>query len=131
MTTRLRAELPVPIPDRMARLPLDARGYPVPWFVEWINGAPEFRVMDTRQWKVAVQQRRCWVCGYALGKYLSFVVGPMCGINRTTSEPPSHLDCADWSARACPFLTRPHMVRRDSAMPEDARPGAGVMLERN
>jgi hypothetical protein len=35
----------------------------------------------------------------------SFVVGPMCGINRNSAEPPSHKECAQWSARNCPFLS--------------------------
>jgi hypothetical protein len=69
--------------------------------------------MDGAKWALAVRERRCWVCGDPLGAYMTFVVGPMCGINRTSAEPPSHLDCAIWSARNCPFLTRPHMVRRE------------------
>lgn len=113
MTAHLRPELPRPIPDRILRLPVDGRGYPVPWFVQWIDGAPEFRAMDLSKWVNAVKSRLCWVCGDQLGRYLSFVLGPMCGVNRTSSEPPCHLDCADWSARACPFLSRPHMVRRE------------------
>lgn len=27
-----------PIPDAIAKLPRDERGYPVPWFVPWIDG---------------------------------------------------------------------------------------------
>ena len=102
-----------PMPERIANLPVD-RGYPVPWFVARMpDGTPEFRAMDREKWRQAVNHRRCWVCGDPLGKWLSFVVGPMCGVNRTTSEPPCHLDCAVWSARFCPFLSRPHMVRRE------------------
>lgn len=100
------------LPSRLQALPLDERGYPVPWFVAWHEGKPEFRAMDAAKWVKAVRERRCWVCGDLLGKYLAFVIGPMCGINRTTSEPACHLECAEWSARNCPFLTRPRMVRR-------------------
>jgi hypothetical protein len=39
---RLRPEL-TELPLRMRGLPLDERGYPVPWFVAWIDGKPEFR----------------------------------------------------------------------------------------
>lgn len=108
-----RPELERPIPPRIARLPIDARGYPVPWFVAWIEGAPEFRAMDVDKWTRAVRERRCWMCGDTLGRYLSFVIGPMCGVNRTTSEPPCHLECAEWSARNCPFLSRPQARRRE------------------
>lgn len=125
----LRPDLP-PLPRRIRQLPV-VRGYPVPWFVAWIDGVPDFRISDREKFRRAIRARRCWVCGERLGVHLVFVLGPMCGINRTTTEPPCHLDCADWSARACPFLARPHARRREV---EDAltvhHPG-GVPLLRN
>lgn len=108
----MRAELQ-DLPKRMTELPVDKRGYPVPWFVAWVNGEPEFRAMDQEKWIRAVKQRLCWVCGQSMGVYKTFVLGPMCGINRTSSEPPSHLECAEWSARNCPFLSNPTQVRRE------------------
>ena len=60
-----------------------------------------------------MREKRCWVCGDPLGVHLTFPIGPMCALNRTISEPPSHHECASWSARNCPFLSRPHMVRRE------------------
>lgn len=112
MAVELRPELTKP-PERIAALPLDRRGYPVPWFVEWIEGEPEFRAADPLKFKDAVELRKCWVCGDKLGAYLAFVSGPMCVVNRTSSEPPCHLECAIWSAINCPFLSRPRMVRRE------------------
>ena len=119
----------------MRGLPLDERGYPVPWFVAVLDGTPEFRAMDRNKWNLAVGERRCWVCGHPLGRWLVFVLGPICAINRTTAEPPCHQECAHWSARNCPFLSRPHARRRDSDMPEDVAPlgepvkeSAGVTL---
>lgn len=127
----MRPELET-LPIRMRSLPLDARGYPVPWFVAWVDGAPEFRAMDPSKWLLAVRDRRCWVCGGALGVYLTFVIGPMCGVNRTTSEPACHLDCAQWSARNCPFLSRPHAVRREDSATEPLKvERAGVPIDRN
>ena len=108
----VRPELGV-LPHRLRHLPLDSRGYPVPWFVEWIDGEPEFRAMSAEKFRLAIKNLRCWVCGGLLGSYKTFVAGPMCVINRTSAEPPSHHDCAEWSARNCPFLTRPHMERRE------------------
>lgn len=125
----LRPEL-TPLPPRIARLPLSQRGYPVPWFVPWIDGEPEFVAMDDRKRVEAVRFKKCWVCGEKLGRHLAFVIGPMCGINRTTSEPPSHLDCARWSACNCPFLTQRQEERREHGLPEHAGcPGVG--LKRN
>lgn len=69
--------------------------------------------MEPHKFIRAVREKLCWVCGQRLGVNLCFVAGPMCGINRTSSEPPSHVECAQWSARNCPFLSNPQMVRRE------------------
>jgi|SRR5438128_4774021 len=120
-----------PLPARMRNLPIDDRGYPVPWFVAWIDGHSDFRVMDGEKWRAAVKLRRCWVCGQALGRWLAFPIGPMCAINRVTSEPPSHRECAEWSIRNCPFLSQPHMVRRDETDLIDRQEPGGIMIRRN
>lgn len=105
-------------PERMASLPLDHRGYPVPRFVEMVNGSPDFRVMSMEHFKRCVRDGACWVCGQPLGSYKTFVVGPMCVVNRTSGEPPSHHDCAVYSATACPFLTLPRAKRNESGLDE-------------
>ena len=79
------------LPLRLRKLPLDPRGYPVPWFVAWVNGEPEFRAADGRKFAQAVQHKLCWVCGEPLGKWLAFPIGPMCAITRTTAEPPTNV----------------------------------------
>jgi hypothetical protein len=126
---RLRPDLP-PLPARIRRLPVD-RGYPVPWFVAWVDGKPEFRAADGRKADLAIRERRCWVCGEPLGKESVFLIGPMCTVNRISAEPPSHDECAAFSARACPFLSRPHMDRRENGLPEDYGNPGGVMIRRN
>jgi hypothetical protein len=115
----------------MKKLPIDARGYPVPWFVCWIDGKPDFRVADSSKMVKARQLGCCWVCGEKLGKWKTFVIGPMCAVNRTTSEPPCHDECAVFSATACPFLTLPRAQRRDANLPHDIKGPAGMMIERN
>ncbi len=84
--------------------------------------------MDPQKLVLAVQRKLCWVCGEPLGAYKTFVIGPMCIVNRTSVEPPSHLSCGEFSVKACPFLTRPGAERREM---EGAKDGAGVMLRRN
>lgn len=111
----MRSELE-PLPPRLLRLPIDKRGYPVPWFVAWKDGEPEFRAMDGTKFVRAIRERLCWCCGRQLGLWKVFVAGPMCGINRTSSEPPSHLECAQWSARNCPFLTQRQYKRREDEL---------------
>jgi hypothetical protein len=116
----------------MAGLPVDDRGYVVPWFVDWLDGKPEFRAMDRKKFFRAIRERLCWVCGARLGVHVTFVGGPMCGINRTSSEPPCHRECAAWSAANCPFLNNPRMVRREDQLTAAiAGNAAGFGLKRN
>lgn len=139
MTEMLRPELELPLPRDMAKLPI-VRGYPVPWFVDWYsNGTPEFRAMDPTKWARAVNPKdpRCWVCGGAMRSRLgylgtfAFTIGPMCAINRISSEPPGHVECAEWSARNCPFLSRPHAKRRDGSDVGSFDTVAGHAITRN
>lgn len=120
----------IEVPSRMARRPVDRRGFPVPWFVAKIDGEWDFRAIEAGKITLAVGKRLCWLCGEPLGKYLAFVIGPMCAINRVTSEPPSHLDCAVFAAQACPFLAHPNMRRNEKHVP-DHKPMPGHPLEHN
>lgn len=119
------------VPKRIAALPRDGVGRPVPWFVATVNGKPDFRVMDPDKFQRAIIEGRCWVCGQKFtGRTRAFVIGPMCAVNRVSAEPPSHRECGEFSARACPFLNNPHKQRREANMPE-AGHSAGVMIARN
>lgn len=119
-------------PARILALPGDRAGHPVPWFVAWIDGEPDFRVIRPNGIYEAIKYDRCWVCGDRLGtKWNAFTIGPMCALNRTTAEPPSHRECAIFSATHCPFLTTPAMGRRESRMPDGALNPAGTMIRRN
>jgi hypothetical protein len=125
------AILGIPIPKRMQKLPVSPKGYPTPWFVAWLDGVPDFRVIGPDKIVQAVNYKRCWLCGEPLGVHKTFVIGPMCTVNRISAEPPCHLDCADYAARACPFLTQPKMRRNEAGLPEGAQSPAGVMIKRN
>ena len=124
-----------PMPERIKRLKVDPKfRVPVPWFVPWIEGVPEFRGMDGPKFVRALREKLCWVCGDKLGVNVCFVAGPMCGINRTSSEPPSHLECGRWSAMNCPFLSNPAMVRREDEQVNNANlaeRSAGMAIARN
>ena len=127
------------MPPGIAKLPTqEGTGYPVPWFVEWIDGKPDFRVMNTERYVEAVREKRCWICGGLIVSLVSgpapqatFVIGPMCAINRTSAEPPSHMACAEWSAHVCPFLVTPGRSRRYAGLPDERQPSGGIMIERN
>ena len=135
-------KLPSP-PIRIARLPKDERGYPVPWFVAWFkdgrevmreytpNAKPDFRVLASGKREYAVKKRLCWVCGEPLGVHQVFAIGPMCAVNRTTMEPPSHRACVEYSAQACPFLTVPARRRNEAGLEDIPHAVAGEMIARN
>lgn len=118
-------------PERIRRLPISRTGYYVPWFVAWIDNEPDFRVIGPGKIEQAVKRKLCWVCGQTLGQFNAFPIGPMCAVNRTISEPPSHLDCAEYSARACPFLSNPSMRRNTKDLPEEGKEPAGFAIKRN
>ncbi|THD62965.1 hypothetical protein [Phenylobacterium sp.] len=102
MTTRFSD-----LPKRVQRLPTDRRGFPVPWFVAWRDGEPQFPVVDAAKLGVAWAGELCWVCGDKLGALRGWVVGPMSALEGATPEPPSHYDCARFSVRCCPHLSTP------------------------
>src|SRR5262245_40664645 len=117
---------------RIAKLPRDHRGFPIPWFVATLpDGTRDFRVADGHKANLAVKNSLCWVCGERLGRYLVFPIGPMCVVNRTTAEPPCHQGCAEFSAMACPFLTRPRMRRNEKDLPASAVNPPGDFIKRN
>jgi hypothetical protein len=139
ISRKLHAGLP-PLPPRIKRLPISPAGFPVPWFVQWYkdgkavrdaDGEPDFRVANQDKLHAAVKFGKCWVCGQPTGKFKAFVIGPMCAINRTISEPPSHRECAIFSATACPFLSKPRMRRNEVGLPEKREPAAGFGIDRN
>ena len=118
-------------PASIRKLPIDeTRGFYVPWFVAFVDGKPEFRVADGAKFRRALKERLCWVCGRSLDNRSCFPVGSMCVVNMVTAEPPCHPACAVYSVRACPFLSRPNMVRREGGMPEEAEE-TGLMIKRN
>jgi hypothetical protein len=118
-------------PARIRALPTDARGFPVPWFVAWVDGKPDHRIVDSSKFAPAINSKLCWTCGRPLGQTFAFVIGPMCAINRVISEPPSHRECCEYSLRACPWLSRPNAHRRVAGLPDDVSEPAGEGLKRN
>lgn len=124
------------MPVNIAALPTqEGTGYPIPWFVETMpDGSRDFRVMSGKNFRAAVMKSRCWICGRRIvsvpKRLATFVVGPMCAVNHTSAEPPSHRVCAEWAAAVCPFLTTPGRERRLAGLPEECNV-AGIMIERN
>lgn len=115
----------------MRRLALSPDGYPVPFFVAWVDGKPDFRIVDSAKMHDCIRFGLCWLCGQSIGTWKTYVIGPMCAVNRVSSEPPSHTACAEFAVRACPFLTRPQVHRREGHKPEGLVEPAGIGVTRN
>lgn len=124
----------VQMPPRIKALQRDKRGYPIPRFVDRSadkpDGEPDFRVMNPGFMMSCITKALCWICGGRLGRYGTFSVGPMCCITRTSSEPPSHRDCAQYAVQVCPFLAVPEMRRIETGLPEGVTM-AGTGIARN
>lgn len=116
----MRPGLP-PLPQQMQHLPMDSRGYPVPWFVTWYDGRPDFRVIDTAKIYPAIYSHLCWICGTRIAD--SFVFVKPSGSGPIAREPACHMECAQWAVRACPFLLSTVAYR---SSPDDAVPMPGV-----
>jgi hypothetical protein len=123
-----REDLPE-IPDRIRKLPV-LRGYPVPWFVQEFEHGYDFRVVGGEKMLAAIHQKLCWICGEPLGSIWVFTIGPMCIINRITSEPPSHRECAVFAVKACPFLNQREIKRNEKDLPENTQGAAGIHIDR-
>lgn len=130
----------IPIPVKLRGRPFDKRGFLVPYFVAWFeegrvsferHGEPDHRVVDPLKMYRCVRLHRCWLCGQPLGSWRAFVLGPMCVVTRTTSEPASHYECALYAVRACPFLSRPAMRRNPTPFHTETTDAPGLHVDRN
>lgn len=72
--------------------------------------------MDAVRFQRAIREHRCRVCDDRLRKY-AFVGGPLSAAQRLYADPPAHVECAEYSARVCPFLAIPTAKRREANKP--------------
>ncbi|MFG2681284.1 hypothetical protein [Streptomyces sp. NPDC048392] len=104
-------ELP-PVPGRIAGLPRDPRGYPVPAENLWQQGKPQLAVQDFRRCGALYAHGACAVCGLPLtpGETLyrlfshdeaeQTVKQDAC----KRADGPGHRDCMIFSGATCPFF---------------------------
>ncbi len=121
----------VKVPPRLVSRPRDRHGRVVPFFVAYVNGEWDFRVVDPNRLHDCLRFKWCWQCGKPMGGNSVFVVGPMCTVNRVSAEPPSHMDCSLYSVQVCPFLTKPQMRRRDAPEGVPLEDPPGVFIQQN
>jgi hypothetical protein len=114
----------VPTPAAVAARPRDARGYPVLAITPWRDDVPVFAVTSPARILVCAVERRCSICGLALGKGAVWrvvsadeamaIAADHVGFQNAAStvEPPGHRLCMLYAAVVCPWLARPQARRR-------------------
>jgi len=94
-------------PDRIKAMRKDERGYPIPHTVQWIDGKPDFRVIDPQKWMHAVNNCMCGVCGQKIEGVMAFVGGESSIANRFFTDLSMHTECAEYALKVCPFIAAP------------------------
>jgi hypothetical protein len=105
----------IAMPDRIARLPQDSRGYPIPWNVlRGTDGKAIFTVNDQEKHVRAIREQLCPICGERLGRWRWFTGGI-----RSAFDPhgayydlPGHHECEQYALQVCPYLALPRYLGR-------------------
>jgi hypothetical protein len=122
----------VPVPARMAKLPRDRRGYPIPWVVlRDKEGRAHFTVNDELKRRLALKKELCPICGRKLLRGRWFVGGGMSATHPQGAylDPPMHDECAHYALLVCPYLAAPSYAKRiDDKTLKRAPPSDGVLI---
>lgn len=101
----------VDIPESIAALERDARGYPVPFIVlHDAEGKPMFAANDANKVALCHQDKLCHICGQELEPNPWFVGGPgsfLLNQDRCVYfDGPMHRECLHFALRVCPHLAQ-------------------------
>jgi len=122
-------------PKTMRALERDERGYPIPFIVLRDKfGTPQFTINDHARVSSCVNKKLCAICGRRLNAGFWFVGGSRCFLhtNGAFLDPPTHLECAEYALKVCPFLAaRTYTKRIDDAKlkPGGLPRGMGLIRE--
>jgi len=115
-TDRLQTDMP----ERIAKLPKDDRGYPVTYIAAYIDGKPDLGIQDAAKVASCIREWRCHVCGEKLDKLGYFIAYEPVPKRPRFLDPAIHRDCAIYSMKVCPYLANPTAKHRQSkALPTD------------
>jgi hypothetical protein len=92
------------IPDFLSHLST-FNGYPVPFVQMYIDGRPDFRVIDPERSDECVNDKLCAICGRGLGEYCYFIGGQLCKQKHLFLDAPMHEQCAEFASKTCPFVS--------------------------
>jgi hypothetical protein len=115
-----------PIPPRMAHLPKDSRGYPIPHTVVIRHGRPHFTVNEEHLRQQCIAEDRCPICAGKLFRLRWSVGGPLSAFHDHGAylDPPMHEECVHYALQVCPYLAAPRYsgLIDDATMPEAEKP---------
>jgi len=122
------------MPRRVAALPRDRRGLPIPAIVlRDGNGDPHFTMNDAHVAERLAREGGCGICGEQLGAFKCFVGGPGSAFHPEGRyfDGPVHLDCAEFALRVCPYLAGSYVRRigERTLRPESIPAGAVLIAE--
>lgn len=118
----------IPIPARMAHLPRDRRGYPIPVNVLLDDeGLPHFTINDEKTRQMLILEDRCPICGGKLFRGRWSVGGPMSAFHPAGRymDTPMHYECCCYAMQVCPYLAMPSYSKRLDGRTIANRPLAG------
>lgn len=123
----------VPMPPRVAKLPRDRRGYPIPHIVQRDpQGLPLFTVNDANVTLRCIKRKLCPICGDRLDKTLWFVGGPSSAFHPqgVYFDTAMHHECMVYALKVCPYMANPNyhiMTNEKSIAALENRLGKGVV----
>ncbi|MGW7412770.1 hypothetical protein [Streptomyces sp. NPDC054863] len=129
-------DLPV-VPGRVAGLPRDVRGYPVPAENGWVRGKPQLALQDFRRAGTLWAGACCAICGLPMNgetPYRLFAddeVGPTLQDDACIRDDgPGHRECMLFSGAVCPFFVSPASRRTQghAASPKGTKRGTRASL---
>jgi hypothetical protein len=124
----------IPKPERIARLPVDKRGYPIPWNIErGVDDWPLFTVNDAAKDCEALRRKLCPICGEKLGRWMWWSGGARAAFdpNGWYLDRPAHRECAFYALQVCPFLAAPNYATHQilTPPPEKLKPHQRLLID--
>lgn len=121
----------IPIPLWMKKLPIDKRGYPVP-YIAFIDDSdnPQFTISDEYKRQFVIRKDKCAICGNKLLRYRALVGGPASAFLEESAylDPPMHPDCCRYALKVCPYLAAPSYIRRINDKKLDKANASGIAV---
>lgn len=97
----------VPMPQIVANLPKDVRGYPIPANVAMVNGKPVFKANNGIREQEMAKNMQCSVTAVTMDRSsVRLITSPLNALSRpaVAADAPVHKDALDYSMKVCPYM---------------------------